>query len=307
MIQILHRADARSKAFWGAAIVTTVAVLVVLAVAMTTRTQALTGNTYVTPTDEQGWTSLAPLADTRKTGVVEIVADDTALYGDASLRLATGSIAPINGVYQDKAQYMKAAGVPLSEITTLGYSTKQIEASFAAGLPSFQLAVCLNGLNPDTEVGGCADIDGSITNSFTTLVYEPYVDQGNAAVLNNTWQTWDVDAGKLWSSKDVDDYIVSTQGEVTYTLADIQERYPNAVLAAFGVNVGSNNPSYDTRVDGVTVNDVVYDFELEVPEVVLTPTTKEECKDGGWQTLVNTNGVPFRNQGQCVSFVTTSF
>jgi len=35
----------------------------------------------------------------------------------------------------------------------------------------------------------------------------------------------------------------------------------------------------------------------------LTPHSKAECKKGGWRNLVNDQGQPFRNQGQCVSYV----
>lgn len=35
------------------------------------------------------------------------------------------------------------------------------------------------------------------------------------------------------------------------------------------------------------------------------PTTKDACKNGGWQTLVRANGTPFKNQGACVSYVNT--
>lgn len=33
-----------------------------------------------------------------------------------------------------------------------------------------------------------------------------------------------------------------------------------------------------------------------------TPTSKDECKDGGWRSFTDDAGVPFRNQGQCVAF-----
>lgn len=33
------------------------------------------------------------------------------------------------------------------------------------------------------------------------------------------------------------------------------------------------------------------------------PTDKDQCKNGGWQNLANDQGEPFKNQGQCVSFV----
>ena len=31
------------------------------------------------------------------------------------------------------------------------------------------------------------------------------------------------------------------------------------------------------------------------------PTSKDDCKNGGWQTRTNAAGEPFKNQGQCVS------
>jgi hypothetical protein len=34
-----------------------------------------------------------------------------------------------------------------------------------------------------------------------------------------------------------------------------------------------------------------------------TPTEKADCKRGGWRTLANDQGQPFRNQGQCVKSV----
>jgi ephrin receptor-like protein len=35
------------------------------------------------------------------------------------------------------------------------------------------------------------------------------------------------------------------------------------------------------------------------------PTTIDQCKDGGWQQLADANGTPFKNQGDCVSYVAT--
>ncbi len=35
------------------------------------------------------------------------------------------------------------------------------------------------------------------------------------------------------------------------------------------------------------------------------PTSAKQCKGGGWQNLTDTNGTPFKNQGDCVSFVAT--
>ena len=35
------------------------------------------------------------------------------------------------------------------------------------------------------------------------------------------------------------------------------------------------------------------------------PTSKEQCKNGGWQSLLKSSGAQFRNQGDCVSYVNT--
>ena len=37
----------------------------------------------------------------------------------------------------------------------------------------------------------------------------------------------------------------------------------------------------------------------------LVPTTADQCKHGGWRGLADHNGTPFKNQGDCVSFVAT--
>ncbi|HEX8500290.1 MAG TPA: thrombospondin type 3 repeat-containing protein [Pyrinomonadaceae bacterium] len=34
-------------------------------------------------------------------------------------------------------------------------------------------------------------------------------------------------------------------------------------------------------------------------------TSKEQCKDGGWQTLTRANGTTFKNQGDCVSYMSS--
>ena len=36
-----------------------------------------------------------------------------------------------------------------------------------------------------------------------------------------------------------------------------------------------------------------------------TPITADQCKHGGWRELADRNGTPFKNQGDCVSYVAT--
>jgi hypothetical protein len=46
-----------------------------------------------------------------------------------------------------------------------------------------------------------------------------------------------------------------------------------------------------------------YQVVARITVTVSTPTNKEQCKKGGWKELTDSNGTPFKNQGQCVKFV----
>jgi hypothetical protein len=42
---------------------------------------------------------------------------------------------------------------------------------------------------------------------------------------------------------------------------------------------------------------------LAVIPVVRIPTSKDDCKHGGWRSFTDDEGTPFRNQGECIRFV----
>ena len=48
-------------------------------------------------------------------------------------------------------------------------------------------------------------------------------------------------------------------------------------------------------------------FGPALDNVVITETlaTGADCKKGGWQTMVDSTGTSFRNQGDCVSYYAT--
>ena len=78
-------------------------------------------------------------------------------------------------------------GVALADIDGIGYSTYRDPAStgFIAGVSALNLRVDLTG-------------DGQ---PDAYMVYEPYQDQGNAAVQTGVWQNWDAYRGgtaKWW-------------------------------------------------------------------------------------------------------------
>jgi len=237
----------------------------------------------VTPANTQGWST----ADTRPGGAVNFVSDSTAPGNPhvGALQLTT------DATTTSKAQYLHAANTPLSSVNELSYSTKQNSAGFTGGDASYQLVTCLGGLV------------GTTCNGFTTFVFEPYE---SGTVTPGVWQQWDVAAGQMWSSRTASggatcNVTAGGGGAPFYTLASLKTACPNAVVEGFGVNIGSNNPSYNVEADLVDFNGTVYNFE---PYVVATD--KDACKDDGWKTLRAADGSSFKNQGACVSYVASN-
>lgn len=245
----------------------------IMAAAVPVIAMAAPSTVVVTPAHTQGWST----ADTANGGTVTYVADAPAEGGNGSLRLTTDETNP------SKAQYMHAADTSIGDVTELSYATKQVSGPAVADA-SYQVAIDTNGVTP----GG-----------FTTLVYEPYE---NGTVTPGVWQTWDVAAGQFWSSKT----ITCSNGTLTagaggapfYTLQDVQEACPEAVVTGFGVNIGTFNPNYVVEADLVDFNGTTYNFET-----ANVPNDKDACKNDGYQSLTTESGAAFKNQGDCVSYV----
>jgi hypothetical protein len=233
---------------------------------------ALASTIVVTPSNTQGWST----SDTRPGGAVNFIADATSPLPPSALQLTT------DATTTSKAQYLHATNTPIAQVNTLGYSTKQVSAAFNGGDPSYQLPVFLDGT----------------AASFTTFVYEPYE---NGTVTSNAWQTWDVTAGQFWSSRTTTGggscaTAAGFGGAPFYTLAAIKTMCPNAVVVGYGVNIGSNNPSYNVETDKFVFNDTTYNFEQDPTY----PHTKDDCKNNGWKSFT---GVTFKNQGKCIDYV----
>jgi hypothetical protein len=244
------------------------AVALVVAVTATAATVVVTQNS-------SSWHTL----DTRPGGDVNFTEEYGAPpgLGEGSLELTTDATTAA------KADYFtfEHAGTPLANVTTLAYWTYQsadVQPPHAA--PSYQLQL---------------DVNGAAEGGFTTLVYEPYQ---NGVVAKAVWQQWDVDAGQLWSSRTVTSgtcvLVAGAGGAPFYNLTTLKTLCPDAVVLGIGVNVGTFNPGYTVAADGVTFNETTYDFE-----VGRRPSSKDDCKDGGWQDF---DDPAFKNQGDCVSF-----
>jgi len=208
------------------------------------------GTIEVTPTNQQGWTQF-----TTAGGAVNFVVDGTAPEGCGALQLTTDASPSA------KASYIHPQNTPLASVTELSYWTKQVSGPPVAD-PAYQLAVCLNGA---TSAGCNPNLAPPAASSFTTLVFEPYQNPAQGAIIPNVWQQWDVDAGLFWSTKTVTcsgGVILGTLGgPASYTLAQINATCPGALVFQSIVNIGSNNPAYNVYTDLFNFNGTTYDFE----------------------------------------------
>lgn len=207
------------------------------------------GDVLVRSTSPNGWNS-----STIASGTTSFVNDSTAPYGNGALQLTTGSST------SSTAQRSKSVNMNLSDLTQLSYSTKQVSASDPAHAPSLQLTV--NGLTG--------------ASSSTNLVFEPYWNgAGNPGVSTSlpsgTWQQWNVKDGVFWSSKGYASagLTAGAGGPPFYSLAQVIAANPTAKITSVTTKIGSYNVNHIGLVDGVSLNNTVYDFEPAEP--VLAP------------------------------------
>jgi hypothetical protein len=184
-------------------------------------------------------------------------------------------------------------GVKLADINKMGYATYR-SAGNDQQVTALNIQVDVNGADP----GG-----------FTTLVFEPVYNTAQGPVVSGQWQTWDayLGGGAIWWSSNP---IPGAPNRDTFVTWDtIVAANPNAVIVGgFGLNQGSGNPGLTASSDNLSLGYgagagavcVTYDFE---PYRVAT--SKDDCKDGGWQKVKTAGGAGFKNQGQCIQYVNT--
>jgi hypothetical protein len=152
-----------------------------------------------------------------------------------------------------------------------------------------------------------------------------YVPRDNGTVLAATWQEWDTTSpGALWRWSHYDrgpDNNLGTVGDNNRwpdgnpaplrTWSDIVTSFPSATMdnplaPGYGQLVYRAGEPYpagftgylDKVTVGVSGNSTVFDFE----PLIGPPTSKDQCKNGGWQQF---NNPPFKNQGDCNQYVNT--
>jgi hypothetical protein len=172
------------------------------------------------------------------------------------------------------------AGTTFADLQTLSTDFNVTDDDCAAGSPRFQIEV--------------TTADGP-KNIFVYLGPAP----GYTLCTPNTW----LSSGDLLEAGLTVDTSQLAGGTFYDQYADALTEFGNLPVTGISLVIDSGFAFPDGEqtvlIDNIQIDDEdAVTFEQEVVPPV-TPTTKEECKKGGWQSF---NGM-FKNQGDCVSYV----
>jgi hypothetical protein len=241
----------------------------------------------VTPQNMNGWMFVDDTNNTTETATGHMVQGPSgAPAGIGSAELETTSSA-------DGQALMKNAygGQKFTNLSTLTYST-YVKTGNSTVAPAVQFSVDKDVTDNDTSWQG-------------RIVFEPYL---NGTVTDATWQNWNVQSGVWWLTR-ADKFDNHCPQASPCALSDLTSAFPN-----IGVNNGVNQQilfkvgsgwtsNFVGNVDDLTVaftggTQTNYDFEP-----FQTPENTGQCKNNGYKNMRDDNGLSFKNQGQCVSWV----
>lgn len=186
-------------------------------------------------------------------------------------------------------------GTWLADIDAISYATYRDPSSLVTS-PFFQLPSINIEIDPDGPTGPLG---------YTSIVYEPVYNLDDGLVQTGVWQSWNAVEGIWWTTRPINGPLGAGTclPTVCYiSWSDIVQYNPNAViLAGFGVNQGSGSGGLVAATDALTIgyngNSWTYNFEP-----FRSPSNKDDCKDGGWETMRKADGSPFKNQGECIKY-----
>ncbi len=187
-------------------------------------------------------------------------------------------------------------GTQLADISAISYATYREPASTAD-------PVQLPSINIQIDKNGGAFVPGV---DFATLVYEPIYNVPAGSIHSGEWQTWNTIPGVWWTTRTIN----GPGGPGTclpvvcyITWADIVRYNPGAtILGGFGINQGSGSTGLIAATDALSIsaNGDTWTYNFEP---FRSPSSKDDCKNGGWQEMKTADGSPFKNQGQCIKYV----
>jgi hypothetical protein len=252
-------------------------------------TVALAATVTVTPTSTDGWTTVHESCN-----AVPTTGSQSFVNGPATPPAGTGSYEFRIGANPQSYETFRQRdfnGTRLSSLTSLDYWTYVSQSGTGSSGQAVYIDIYI-----DNNGDGVRD---------DILTFEPIYQTSQGSVVTNVWQHWDALNGFWWSDSagGPPPFFTIASYVASHPDARIQVDSPGGFLLSSGC--GNSWAGFIGNVDkltiGVSGSNTTYDFEPgTTPPPTGTPTSKEQCKNGGWMQFTNPS---FRNQGECVSFV----
>ena len=200
--------------------------------------------------------------------------------GNASTRavqlVSDGSVASTPAAPYGGIDFAVPSTLTFAQILTLSTDYMFTAGSCGAGSPRFQINV--DGKNAFVYIGPPPEYAGCPLSAWANT--------GNLATPTSIIDTSQLPGGNQYD---------------TFAAADA--RYGSMIVTGVQLvaDAGWAFPStgQTVQIDNTQINDTLYTYEQPVA------MNKNQCKNGGWTTLVDANGAPFKNQGNCIQYVNT--
>jgi hypothetical protein len=158
------------------------------------------------------------------------------------------------------------AGTTLSQISSLDADYQMTTGDCNVGAPRYSISLS-SGANIFAYFGTAPNYHCGNTRQYQSNLLQPYVD--TSQLPGGTFYDTYAHALQLAGDRQVTDLAVVLDG---------------------GWSSAQTAEIYSLSVNGTSIN-------------FGAPTSKDQCKKGGWQTFINPG--TFKDQGDCVSFVAT--
>ena len=170
-----------------------------------------------------------------------------------------------------------------------GVANAELNAE-GTGTPSYEIAVfpgdevkLVRSIDAHTQTMVVADLAVTSASPNTDVVSGTADPHASVAVaLNDALRFVTADASGAFSA----DFSVPGQTADEQTIADLQE---GMIGYAIQFHEGGNLTAAFWMAESMAAE----------------PSSKSDCKKGGWESLTDAAGTPFKNQGDCVSYVAT--
>jgi choice-of-anchor C domain-containing protein len=183
-----------------------------------------------------------------------------------------------------------------SSVTGWTIDSGSIDATFSSYWPASdgEVSIDLNG-----------DNTGSISQAIATTVgteYRVTYDLSGNPACGPSAKTLTVSA--TGSAPDPETFDIAAAGSSFADMKWSSRSYTfTATATTTTITFASTTPntSCGPALDNVAIGETA----PPPPPPPSTPTTAADCRDGGWTALADADGHPFKNQGDCVSYVAT--